>query len=160
MVELLGGPSLPSQFVAALTPLGKRWAREGPPAPERGTVNIGTGTRDGFGPVQGVARAEPGATVTQNVNDPAAIRAEVEVLTSRLLEAVRAEVSAASLQAVSQAAEDLRRELGSATRDEGVVKRALDTLSVQSNLEGTVALTYRVWPYLSRLVELAATAGQ
>jgi hypothetical protein len=138
-------------------PAGRRWLREGTPLPTFGAdVNIGNVIAQMTGIAQGVGKAEPGATVSQIVNDPDTRAAEVEMLADRLLDEVRSELPSASLRIYMQAIEDLRRALTAEEPEPSAIQRLLGTLAVFGDVEGTISLTLRAWPHVSGLLAIAA----
>jgi len=95
--------------------------------------------------------------ISQIVNDPEMLRSQVGDLTNQLIEAVKSELAASELTAYMEAVNDLRDQLLSGKPDPSLVKRPLGTLAFLGDVEGTVGLMGRVWPYISPLLMIAAT---
>ena len=65
------------------------------------------------------------------------------------------------LLAYARAIEDLRRELAADEPELSKRQRLLGTLAFLGDIEGTLGLTQRAWPYVSALLAIAvAQAGR
>ena len=143
---------------ARLKPRGKQRVKEGfKPTATTPQYNIGAiiHTMSG-GTVQTVGLASH-TEISQIVNDPEMLRSQVEDLTNQLMEAVKGTLMPSELTAYIKAVEDLRDQLLSSEPKPSRVKRLLGTLAFLANVEGTIDLMVRVWPYISSLLMIAAT---
>jgi len=143
---------------AWLQPLGKQRVKEDfKPTAATPHYNIGAiiQTMSG-GTVQAVGAASR-TEISQVVNDPQVLRSQVEDLTNQLIEAVKGELAASELAAYMKAVEDLRNQLLSGEPDPSLVKRLLGILAFLGDVEGTLGLMVRVWPYISSLLTIGAT---
>jgi len=111
------------------------------------------------GTLQAIGEAER-STITQIVNDPQILQAQVEELVTQLLEAVKAELPASELSKYTNSAQHLKEELLSSKPDASAIKRLLQTLAFLGDVEGTIGLMVRAWPAVSSLLMLAAGALQ
>jgi len=109
------------------------------------------------GTIQAVGAASH-TEISQIVNDPEMLRSQVEDLTNQLIEAVKSELVASELMVYMKAVNDLRDQLLSGEPDPSLAKRLLGTLAFLGDVEGTIGLMVRVWPYVSPLLMIAATA--
>ena len=143
---------------ARLQPLGKQRVKEGfKPIAITPQYNIGAIIHSmSGGTVQAVGSASH-TEISQIVNDPEMLQSQVEDLTNRLIGAVKGELAASELTVYMKTAEGLRNQLLSSEPNPSLVKRLLGTLAFLANVEGTIGLMVRVWPYISSLLMIAAT---
>lgn len=104
--------------------------------------------------IQAVALSH-NSDISQIVNDPEALRNEVESLTDQVVNAVRVELGSIDFQEYVRAIEDLRNQILSSNPNPSIIKRLLGTLSFFGDVEGSIALMGRVWPYISPLLLIA-----
>jgi DNA-binding transcriptional ArsR family regulator len=106
------------------------------------------------GTVQAVGLASQ-TDLSQVVSDTKLLQGQLRELGDRLLEAVRADLPSARLTEYTRAREALREELWSRRPDPALVKRLLGTLAFLGDIEGTLGLSLRAWPYVSSFLALA-----
>jgi hypothetical protein len=143
---------------AWLQPLGKQRVKEGfKPTAATPLYNIGAiiHTMSG-GTIQAVGAASH-TEILQIVNAPEMLRSQVKDLTNQVIEAVKSELAASELTVYMKAVNDLRDQLLSGEPDPSLAKRLLGTLAFLGDVEGTIGLMVRVWPYISPLLMIAAT---
>lgn len=154
-VERMGG----GNFLARLTALGQQRVREGyrvsaSAAPVTiGPIGAIVHTMTG-GALQAVGSASQ-SELSQVVNDPTALRAQLDELLARLVEAVKNDLAATDLMAYVRATEHLREEMLAPKPDQGRIRTLLGALSFMGNVEGTLGLMERVWPQVTALLALA-----
>ena len=109
------------------------------------------------GNVQAMAIAEAvNSQFSQTINDPQAFVDQLDDICERLVEATESELPSTELLKYLQEIERLKVNLKSDSPESGVVRRILATLGFLGDLEGSISLVLRVWPYLYPLVALAA----
>jgi hypothetical protein len=142
---------------ARLQPLGKQRVKEGlKPMAITPQYIIGAIIHSmSGGTVQAVGLASH-TEVSQIVNDPEMLRSQVEDLTNQLVEAVKGTLMPSELTAYIKAVEGLQDQLLSSEPNPSRVKRLLGTLAFLADVEGTIDLMVRVWPYISSLLMIAA----
>jgi hypothetical protein len=127
-----------------------------PEAPTTAQVNIGAIIYEmSGGEVQAIGFADR-AEVHQIANDPQLLERKVQALTNQLIESVRSDLSADSLIAYVKTAEDLKGQIASGDSSPSVVQRLLASLAFMGDLEGSISLIARVWPYIYPLLVIAA----
>lgn len=99
----------------------------------------------------GLANAE----ISQIVNDPVLLQSQVETLTSKLLETVKSELNGEVLIQYVQVVNELKQELLKEAPKETVFKKLANSLSFLGDIEGTISLAVRAWPYLYPLMLIA-----
>ena len=107
------------------------------------------------GSIQAVGEANY-AKLTQIVNDPASLKAQLEVLTSQLIDEVRSALSESDLVKYDQSAQQFKERLSAEELDPPLIKRLATRLAFLADIEGTLSLSARVWPYLYPLLLIAA----
>ena len=107
------------------------------------------------GSIQAVGLAD-NAEISQVVNDPALLRAQVETLAEKLLDEVKAALAGKDLIEYAQAIQDFKEELLAEEPNPSLLKRLTITLALLGDIEGTIGLMIRVWPYLYPLLLIAA----
>jgi hypothetical protein len=129
---------------------------QGPPPYATAQYNIGAiiHTMRG-GNIQAVGVADD-AEISQVVNDPALLHSQVETLTERLLDEVKSVLAGNDLIEYEQAVRDLKEQLLTEEPDLSLLKRLTRTLGLLDNIEGTIGLMVRVWPYIYPLLLIAA----
>jgi hypothetical protein len=107
------------------------------------------------GNVQAVGIAED-TELSQVINDPALLRSQVEALTERLLDEVKSALAGNDLIEYAQAVRSLKEQLLTEEPDPSLLKRLTRTLGLLGDIEGTIGLMVRVWPYIYPLLLIAA----
>lgn len=128
-----------------------------PPFHIEGTqVNIGAIIHEmSGGNVQTVGFANQ-AEVRQIVNDPELLNNKVESLTNELLDVVKNELLGDELIKYVKSIEQLKEQLIIEEPDLSLLEKVLKTLSFFGDIEGTISLMARAWPYLYPLIILGA----
>lgn len=127
-----------------------------PPPQLETQLNIGAiiQTMSG-GNVQAVGLADQ-ADISQVVNDPVLLQSQVEALTEELLNVVKDALTGDDLIDYAQAVRSFKDELLAEETDPSLLKRFAGTLSFLGDIEGTIGLIVRVWPYLYPLLLISA----
>ena len=107
------------------------------------------------GTLQAIGETE-NSSISQIVNDPNLLQAQLDELVNQLLDAVKSELPASALLDYADAARQLKQELQSSHPDIPVIRRLLQTLAFFGDVEGTIGLMTRVWPVVSSFLMLAA----
>jgi len=127
-----------------------------PPAPPEAQFNIGAFIQTMMGgSVQAIGTAQD-AEISQVINDPALLRSQVKDLTDKLLDEVKAVLPGSDLIEYTQAIQGLKEELLAEKPTPSLLKRLTGTLAFLGDVEGTIGLMTRVWPYLYPLLLIAA----
>jgi len=127
------------------------------PEPPRGDTNIGALiTSMTGGNVQAVGAAQH-SEIHQILSDPVHTREVVEALVDDLVSEVKAHLkSTDDLMAYLEAAQALKEETLADSPRPGVIKMLLGTLGFLGDIDGTLELMAKVWPYLQPLLMVAA----
>lgn len=142
--------------IAVLLPPGKQRVKEGfKQATEAPHYTIGAviDTMSG-GMLQAVGSASD-ADISQIVKEPALMQSQVEELTANLIELVKHDLSAPQLVQYIAAIRDLQNELLSEKSNPSTAKRLLGTLALLGDVDGSIGLMVKVWPYISALLMIA-----
>lgn len=142
---------------AWLLPLGKQRVREGVRAHERTAASPSIGAiihSMSGGTVQATGTAYD-SNITQIVQSPDTLRESLQELIDRLVDIVKTDVSSSDLQAYVKAADTLQEQLLSGQPQPTAIRRALSTLALFGDVEGSIGLMTRVWPFVSPIVMLA-----
>jgi hypothetical protein len=108
------------------------------------------------GTVQAVGVAKD-AEISQIVNDPELLRSQLEALTDGLLNTVKPALSASEIAEYAQALQALEEQLLSDKPEPSVIRRLIQTLGLLGDIDGTIELMTKVWPFLQPLLMMAAT---
>jgi hypothetical protein len=127
-----------------------------PDFPAQTQINIGAIVHEvKNGNVQAVGFSSH-SEVQQIVNDPLLLKASVEKLTNQLLEAIKSELHAEELVAYIQNLEDLKDQLAADKPSPTKLHKIFGLLSFVGDVEGSLSLVVRVWPYIYPLLVIAA----
>jgi hypothetical protein len=96
------------------------------------------------------------AEVQQIANDPQLLKEQVDTLTNQLLDSVKSDLSADSLIAYTKIIEDLKEQIASDSPSSSTMQRLFRSLAFMGDLEGTISLVARVWPFIYPLLVIAA----
>lgn len=108
------------------------------------------------GSIQAVGIAQD-AEISQVVNDPELFRSQVDALAESLLNEVKTALKVDELAEYAQAVRDLKEQVLAEKPDPSLIRRATRTAGLLGNIEGTIALTTRVWTFLHPILLIAAT---
>jgi hypothetical protein len=107
------------------------------------------------GSIQAIGFAD-NAEISQIVSDPALLRTQVQALAEKLLDEVKAALTGNDLVEYVQAVQEFKEELLAEKPTPSLLKRFARTLALLGDVEGTIGLMVRVWPYLYPLLLFAA----
>jgi hypothetical protein len=107
------------------------------------------------GTIQAVGLAD-NAEISQVVNDPALLRSQVEALTGNLLDAVKSALTGNDLIEYAKTVQSFKEQLLAEEANPSLLRRLTSTLALLGDIEGTIGLMVRIWPYLYPLLLLAA----
>jgi len=107
------------------------------------------------GNVQAVGIAQD-AEISQIVNDADLLRSQIEALTENLLNEVKPALEVDDLAEYAQTIRELKEQLLAQKPDASLIQRLVRTLSLLGDIEGTIGLMTRVWPFLHPLLLIAA----
>lgn len=107
------------------------------------------------GTLQAIGLAN-GSDVKQIVNDPQLLATEINSLTNQLLEVIKADLSADKLLAYINQIDELKKEVTSEKPSQSVLQRLFNSLAFMGDIEGTISLAARVWPYIYPILVIAA----
>lgn len=95
------------------------------------------------------------AKLTQIVNDPALLQSQLEDLTAKLLDEVKSTLTGTDLIEYVQSTQDFKEQLSADEPNPALLKRLASKLALLADIEGTIGLVVRVWPYLYPLLLIA-----
>jgi len=96
------------------------------------------------------------SSINQSINDPELLRQEVKEITENLLKEVRNCLSNQDFLVYSKAVDELRQEVLKQKPNPSIVKRIVNTIGLLGDIEGTIALMTRVWPFVQPLLLIVA----
>ena len=128
-----------------------------PEKPASTQLNIGSIINGGMhgGTLQSIGLAND-SEIKQIVNDPQLLADEINKLTNQLLEVIKADLSADKLVAYIKQVEELKQEVTSDKPSQPVLQRLFNSLAFMGDIEGTISLAARVWPYVYPILVIAA----
>jgi hypothetical protein len=107
------------------------------------------------GSVQAVGFASH-SEIEQIVNDPALLNSKIDEYLDNLIEAIKDDLSRKNLTEYLTATEKLKEQIHFENPDSSFLKRILQTLTFLGDIEGTISLTAKVWPYIYPLIVIAS----
>ncbi len=127
-----------------------------PDFPGQGNQYIGVQVHGNVGgSVQGIGYADQ-AEIAQIVNDPELLKAELEKITSALLDAVKGELHGKQLAEYAGGIESLKETLEVEPQNRSKLRELISKLSFINDTAGTIELMAKAWPYISVLLQLIA----
>ena len=92
----------------------------------------------------------------QIVNDPAILKEKLDDLAHELLDAIKSELPAEKLLAYIRTLEELKQQLVAEKSSPSILEKLFRGLSFTGDVEGTISLMTRVWPYVYPLLVIAS----
>lgn len=127
-----------------------------PDLPPSTQINIGAIVHEmSNGNIQAVGFSSH-SELQQIVNDTGLLKEKVDHLTNQLLDAIKTELPADKLVAYIQSIEELKQQLSTEKTSPSILDRLFHTLSFMGDIEGTISLMARVWPYVYPLLVIAS----
>jgi hypothetical protein len=127
-----------------------------PETPSTAQINIGAIVHGmSGGNLQAIGFADH-AEVQQIANDPQLLKEQVDALTSQLLDSVKSDLPADSLVTYIKTIEALKEQIALDNPSPSIIQRLFKSLAFMGDLEGTISLVARVWPFLYPLLVIAA----
>jgi hypothetical protein len=93
--------------------------------------------------------------IKQIANDQQLLPDEIKALTNQLLEVIKADLPAYKLVAYVKYIDELNKEIASNRPSPSVLLRLFNSLAFMGEIEGTISLTTRVWPYIYPILVIA-----
>lgn len=103
------------------------------------------------GSVQSVGFASH-SEIEQIINDPALLNSKIDEYLDNLIEIIKEDLSIKSLTEYHIATEILKEQIKSKNPDSSLLKRILQTLAFLGDIEGTISITTKAWPYIYPLI--------
>jgi hypothetical protein len=126
-----------------------------PEPPPSAQVNIGAIIHEmKNGNVQAVGFSSH-SELQQTVNDSALLKEKIDDLANELLDAIKTELPAEKLIAYIKIVEELKQQLNAEKLSPTLLERLFRALSFTGDIEGTISLMTRVWPYVYPLLVIA-----
>jgi hypothetical protein len=127
-----------------------------PETPPSAQINIGAIIHEmKNGNVQAVGFSSH-SELQQIVNDPALLKEKVDVLANQLIDAIKAELPAEQLIAYMKNVEELKEQLDAKESSPSILQKVFQALSFMGDIEGTISLMTRAWPYVYPLLVIAS----
>jgi len=92
----------------------------------------------------------------QTVNDPAILKEKIDGFANELLDAIKTELPAEQLIAYIKSLDELKLQLVAEKSSPSILERLFRVLSFTGDVEGTISLMTRVWPYVYPLLVIAS----
>jgi hypothetical protein len=127
-----------------------------PELPSSAQINIGAIIHEmNNGTIQAVGFSSH-SELQQTVNDPTILKEKIESLANELLDAIKTELPAEKLIAYVNSLDELKKQLIAEKSSPSVLEKLFRVLSFTGDVEGTISLMTRVWPYVYPLLIIAA----
>ena len=127
-----------------------------PETPPSAQINIGAIIHEmNNGNVQAVGFSSH-SELQQIVNDPALLKEKVDVLANQLIDAIKAELPAEQLIAYMKNVEELKEQLDAKESSPSILQKIFQALSFLGDIDGTISLMTRAWPYVYPLLVIAS----
>ena len=127
-----------------------------PELPLSAQINIGAIIHEmNNGNVQAVGFSSH-SELQQTVNDAALLKEKLDDLANELLDAIKTELPADKLIAYIKNLEELKQQLIAEKSSPSILERLFRALSFTGDVEGTISLMTRVWPYVYPLLVIAS----
>jgi hypothetical protein len=127
-----------------------------PELPSSARINIGAIIHEmNNGTIQAVGFSNH-SELQQIVNDPTILEEKIDGLANELLDAIKTELPAEELITYINSLDELKRQLIAEKSSPSVLERLFRVLSFTGDVEGTISLMTRVWPYVYPLLIIAA----
>ncbi|MBN1935452.1 MAG: hypothetical protein JW934_12360 [Anaerolineae bacterium] len=115
-------------------------------------VNIGSIIHNmSGGNVQAVGFAQE-TEFSQLVNDPELLCSQIDNWIEELVDKVKPDLAAADLVTYIQTAQELKDQIVQDKPNPSMIKRALATLGFLGDIEGSVGLIIRIWPFITTIL--------
>ncbi len=125
-----------------------------PDSPPASQVNIGNFIHSmAGGNVQGIGFAH--AQVSQIVNDPALFQETLDKCIESLVDQVKGELKSTELRQYIQALEEFKEQVLQTNPEPSAIKQVTSTLAFLGDVEGSLGLMVRTWPFVQPLITLA-----
>jgi hypothetical protein len=126
-----------------------------PELPPSSQINIGAIIHEmNNGNVQAVGFSSH-SELQQTVNDPAILKEKLDDLANELLDAIKTELPAEKLIAYIKNLEELKQQLVAEKSSPPILERLFRVLSFTGDVEGTISLMTRAWPYVYPFLVIA-----
>ena len=97
------------------------------------------------------------ASISQIINDPELLQSQLEALTENLLDEVKSELKVDQLAEYTNALQELREQALEKKPNTSLIQHLIRTLGFLGDIEGTISLMTRVWPYLHPILLIIAS---
>lgn len=94
--------------------------------------------------------------ISQIVNDPEALSSQIETLTNKLLSEVKAELGVESYAKYLETTQELKELLKAKKPNPSIIKQLIRNIGFLGDVEGTISLMVRIWPYIYTLLTIVA----
>ncbi len=119
-------------------------------------INIGAIIREMSGGNVQAAGLNSHSQISQVINDPQLLQEKLDSIAEQLIEVVRTELPSKELLAYIQSVDELKKQIQNEKPTPSVLQRLFTTISFVSDVESTISLAARVWPYVYPLLLIAA----
>lgn len=127
-----------------------------PEVPAHTQINIGAIIHEMTnGNIQSVGFSSH-SELQQIVNDPLLLKEKIDSLANQLLEAIKSEIQSEQLIKYIKTIEELKGQLESDKPSSSILHKIFGTLSFMGDVEGTISLATRAWPYIYPLLVIAS----
>jgi hypothetical protein len=122
---------------------------EGQASPQ---INIGAIIREMSGGNVQAAGLNNQSTINQVINDPQLLQEKLDAIAEQLVEVVRTELHSKDLLVYIQSVDELKKQIQSERPTPSVLRKLFANISFVSDVESTISLAARVWPYVYPLL--------
>jgi hypothetical protein len=115
-------------------------------------INIGAIIREmSGGNIQAVGLNNQ-STINQVINDPQLLQEKLDAIAEQLVEVIKTELHSKDLLAYIQSVDELKKQIQSDRPTPSILRKLFANISFMSDVESTISLAARVWPYIYPLL--------
>lgn len=146
----------PGNHGSYLTSDGKRRVQEYPSdKPTISNYNIGAIIQILSGEnIQAIGFA-PNSEISQVIGNPENLKSQLDLLAEELIKVVKTELNTLDMKEYQKTLANLQEQILEDKPEPAILKKLLQSLAFLGDIEGTLGLMVRVWPYISPLLLLA-----
>lgn len=119
-------------------------------------INIGAIIREMSGGNVQAAGLNNQSTINQVINDPKLLQEKLDTIAEQLIEVVKTELHSKELLAYIQSVDELKEQIQSERPIPSSLRKLFTSISFVSDVESTISLAARVWPYVYPLLLIAS----
>lgn len=96
------------------------------------------------------------AEINQIINDPQMLQEKLDIIAEQLIKAVKTELPSKELIEYIQSIDELKKQIQNEKPTPSMLHKLFASISFLGDVESTISLAARVWPYVYPLLLIAA----